>query len=500
MPDTGSEEVVEMKKMIRNLLYVFAMGILLVATSSVVSDAKTVRIAPNVQKGKTKTIYTVKKKQKGKVTLKKVTAKTSNKSVASVKVAKGNSGKKYCVKVTGKKTGSVMITVKVKKKMPSGKMKISTVKYKINIISASSESDSEEDSGWDWTPDRFNSPRIMFPSPSVTSAPERTEEVSTPVPANTPTPPISTSQPDLTQKYKYELKVIDPYAWEENDSQIANLYNNNLFCIYVKTDNPDSSSIILDSDSGVMGGFEFPYKDRYADIRGEGDWYTLEKRGKVDGGYVLFCSITDTIGKVTLTLYEKQYEKSDSKVKYDKVKTNAAVVINLRDYVSERDAWFDSVMEELSMEGMTDYQKMYAMSKYLRHNFKYYTTNAKLTQGLWAEECQPVWLSKHLECGRATTMLHAFARKIGVESKTNMPEAGCRFYHEGVYEDAGLPNPLPESYKEHEDLLKGLWPIAGVSHFNNLVYIDGKEYVFDGCPNSLLRTIIDEDFEIIYLI
>ncbi len=121
-----------MKRIIRNFIVVLAMGILLTGAGAVVSNAKTIRIAPEVQKGKTKTIYTVKKK-KGKTTLTRLTAKTSNKSVASVKVAKANGGKKYCVKVTGKRTGSAMVNVKVKKKMASGKIKTSTLWFSIDV-------------------------------------------------------------------------------------------------------------------------------------------------------------------------------------------------------------------------------------------------------------------------------------------------------------------------------------------------------------------------------
>ncbi|MCM1244582.1 MAG: CAP domain-containing protein [Roseburia sp.] len=122
-----------MKRRIKNLFFLLMAGTLLAFMGTVSCDAKTIRIAPEIQKGKTKTIYTIKKKQKGKGTLKKVTAKTSNKSVANVRVAKANGGKKYCVKVTGKKIGSVMINVKVKRKLTSGKMKVSTLWFNTDI-------------------------------------------------------------------------------------------------------------------------------------------------------------------------------------------------------------------------------------------------------------------------------------------------------------------------------------------------------------------------------
>lgn len=121
-----------MKQVIRNLLFAAAMGMLLAGMGAAVSDAKTIRITPAVQKGKTKTIYTVKKK-KGKTTLKKLTAKVNDKSIASVKVAKISGGKKYCVKVTGKMTGSVDVKVKVQKKLASGKVKTSTLWFSTDV-------------------------------------------------------------------------------------------------------------------------------------------------------------------------------------------------------------------------------------------------------------------------------------------------------------------------------------------------------------------------------
>lgn len=121
-----------MKSFIRNLLLLFVTGMLLALMSSAGSDAKMVKIVPDVKKGKTKTIYTVKTK-KGRTTVKKMTVKTSNKSVASVKVTKAKGGKKYYVKVTGKNIGSVMVTVKVRKKLASGKIKTSTLWFSTDV-------------------------------------------------------------------------------------------------------------------------------------------------------------------------------------------------------------------------------------------------------------------------------------------------------------------------------------------------------------------------------
>ena len=121
-----------MKTVIRNLFLLLVVGLLLAFMGETGCEAKKVRIVPDVKKGQTKTIYTVKRK-KGKTTLKKLTAKTSNKSVASVKVAKAKGGKKYYVKVTGKKTGSVMVNVKVKRKLGSGKVKTSTLWFNTEV-------------------------------------------------------------------------------------------------------------------------------------------------------------------------------------------------------------------------------------------------------------------------------------------------------------------------------------------------------------------------------
>lgn len=121
-----------MKKVMRNLFFLFAAGMLLGFVGETGCEAKKVRIVPDVKKGKTKTIYTVKRK-KGKTTLKKLTAKTSNKSVASVKVTKAKGGKKYYVKVTGRKRGEVLVTVKEKRKTASGKIKKNTLWFSTEV-------------------------------------------------------------------------------------------------------------------------------------------------------------------------------------------------------------------------------------------------------------------------------------------------------------------------------------------------------------------------------
>ena len=121
-----------MKTVIRNLFLLLVVGLLLAFMGETGCEAKKVRIVPDVKKGQTKTIYTVKRK-KGKTTLKKLTAKTSNKSVASVKVAKAKGGKKYYVKVTGKKRGEVLVTVKEKRKTSSGKIKKNTLWFSTEV-------------------------------------------------------------------------------------------------------------------------------------------------------------------------------------------------------------------------------------------------------------------------------------------------------------------------------------------------------------------------------
>lgn len=128
-----------MKRMIRNLLIIFTMGMLLAGTGAVVSDAKVIK-PPMLKKGYSAVVYIVNQKektQKGIVALKTIKAKSSNKSVVSVKVRKDKDakGKYYYVEVTAKKWGNAKITVKVKRKMPSGKVKTIITTIKVSVPS-----------------------------------------------------------------------------------------------------------------------------------------------------------------------------------------------------------------------------------------------------------------------------------------------------------------------------------------------------------------------------
>ncbi len=126
-----------MKKVMINLFFLFLVGMLLIFMGEVGSEAKTEK-SITLKKGYSQVVYRVNqkgKKMEGYVTIKKMTVKSSNKKVVSVKVFKEreNRRKFYCVEVTGKQLGNAEVTVKVKKKMPSGKIKTSTVKFRVNV-------------------------------------------------------------------------------------------------------------------------------------------------------------------------------------------------------------------------------------------------------------------------------------------------------------------------------------------------------------------------------
>lgn len=128
-----------MKKVMRNLFFLFVAGMLLAVMGETGSEAKTVK-SSELKKGYSQVVYRVNQKERkagGYVTIKKITARSNNKKVVSVKVFKERENKKkfYCVEITGKQWGNAQITVKVKKKMPSGKMRTTITKVKVNLPS-----------------------------------------------------------------------------------------------------------------------------------------------------------------------------------------------------------------------------------------------------------------------------------------------------------------------------------------------------------------------------
>lgn len=343
-----------------------------------------------------------------------------------------SSKKKKSVVVMGKKAGSATVIAKVTLK---GK-KTKTLKAKVKV----SESKAEK-----------------APGVPKTETPEKSKEPTvtpTPTPAATPT-----LVPTATPKYEYEIEVLN--------NKDYTLYNSMTILLHIKTDNPDTSSFKIDCGSGKYVYHEegyYTYEDddftRQHLIGGYSDIHYIYENaadGAVKDGYVEECR-WNTSGRKDIVIKEK--------VDGVWVDTDARLSLDLKEYAEGKKEWVKNVIKNITTPEMSSYEKMCKVSNYVMSNFKYPSTlegteyDLFHTPNLTSELCGSYWDTKRVDCVAATNIVGAFADELGLKWEVVS-------YRGGYFEAENCGGAY-----------------AGASHVNNKVYIDGKAYIFDGCPNA----------------
>lgn len=365
-----------------------AMLMILVSpTQSTEASAKgTTKKSVTIQAGK-------KKKIKLKISkIKKIKVKSSKKSVATVKAI----GKKK-IQITGKKAGKATITVKVTTK----NKKVKTIKYKVTVKKKKK---------------------------ATTQETTESEETTTEQTETTETPAV------VQSIYNYELKVMNTKT----------LYNDTKVVVYIKTNNPNPSSITADcgtkkavkheDESGTFYTYEDEFKEivepnNYADVTYTDNAYA------VNGGYLRTYQ-WDTAGVKNFTIYEK--------IGTIQVEV-AKLPITLQDKTQAENAWVKAVMDEVTNDTMTKPEKLKAVEAYILANFKYDRNNEQGEIQLLTD-VGAYWERKHIDCWDATYIMCRFAQELGLTGK--------------------------ETY-------------AGYAlHYYTTVTIDGTAYTYDACPDS----------------
>lgn len=329
-----------MKKIIQIGMVSLAMLMVLISpTQSTEATAKgTTKKLVTIQAGK-------KKKIKLKISnIKKIKVKSSKKSVATVKAI----GKKK-IQITGKKAGKATITVKVTTK----NKKVKIIKYKVTVKKKKK---------------------------AITQETTESEETTTEQTETTETPVV------VQSIYNYELKVMNTKT----------LYNDTKVVVYIKTNNPNPSSITADcgtkkaiyheDESGTFCTYEDEFKEiiesnNYADVT-----YT-DNACAVNGGY-LRAYQWDTAGVKNFTIYEK--------IGVTQVEV-AKIPITLQDKVQAENTWVKAVMDEVTNDTMTKPEKLKAVEAYILANFKYDRNNERGEIHLLTD-VGAYWERKHIDC------------------------------------------------------------------------------------------------------
>ena len=218
-------------------------------------------------------------------------------------------------------------------------------------------------------------------------------------------------------RYKYSVKVLNKNT----------LYNNTDIVLYIKTDNPDKSTITVSGYSKQIT------KRQYSDIHySEKD--VSEFLEAVSGGYLatISCNIA---GTNEIIISEKAPDGKTYKT--------CTYRLDLTEYKAAEDTWCDEVIKKVATSSMSDKEKMDALCNYVRTNFTYLPNDGKDNLELVCYT-GAYWDVKKIDCNTATQIMCKFADKLGL--KSTVGKAGDLDYQ---------------------------WAV---------VTIDGNKYVYDACP------------------
>lgn len=199
--------------------------------------------------------------------------------------------------------------------------------------------------------------------------------------------------------YSYELYFLDPSG--------TDLYTENMRPIYIKTENPDPSSIrLISNEKSVLSNIQkWGGEQYYNDIHYLKASDYNEQLKKVEGGYIGYLEFEDP-GVYTVELHE-----------YDKDGYAAAQTLtwNVMDYTDAVTVWADSIIAEQTTSDMTSFEKMEAVCLYLDTPglFKYLTNVGGNLVDLAALPNSPCFKSYRWDSYISPNMLCLFAQRIG---------------------------------------------------------------------------------------
>ena len=199
--------------------------------------------------------------------------------------------------------------------------------------------------------------------------------------------------------YSYELYFLDPSGTE--------LYSGSMRPIYIKTENPDPSSIdLVSNEKSVLANVQKWSGEQYFDdihFLKTSDYNQDPK--KVDGGYIGYLEFEDS-GVYTAELREYGMDG------YAAAQT---LTWNVLDYTEAASAWADGIIAEHTTPEMTSFEKIESVCLYLNTPglFKYLTNVSGDAVDLAALPNAPCFKSYRWDSYISPAMLCLFAQRIG---------------------------------------------------------------------------------------
>ena len=490
-----------MKQAVR---WIIMAAMLLMISVPVEAATKTTRLSATsiaMDAGTKTKIKLVKYKKLSKKQLKKVKWTSSNKKVATVKA----SGKyKQNATITAKHSGKTTIRVIYNRK--SYRCKVTVNQEGKKHQSGDVDDDDEEEKN---SPEKKKEEVIAATSITINQGTEMTltegdtyQLTATVVPSNAPViwnssnPSVATvdqnglvtvlkggkvgiscisqntSKPkiaimsitaNLKAKYTYKCYLL---ANVYNGGFNANgLYDSGCTPIYIKTDNPNPETIEMQ----YVSGYDSNNSHNFEDVK----YSTESDRGhglrRVEGGYLgLLSAVSGTYEKAAYGEYLYNTEKRPVGTTTSLIREYATAdhswsqpyaeagsfTFEVRDFLSERDAWIDKIIAEQTTPDMNVHEKMMALSKYItlmdyipgraqesmtdaEYKKKYGNGLIELT-----DKIGPFWISNVLECAKGPSVLVLFGKRIGyeIDDGNNVPDGAVLGKYGGVtYEYFATP-------------------------------------------------------------
>lgn len=193
-------------------------------------------------------------------------------------------------------------------------------------------------------------------------------------------------------KYSYEFYFVDNLG--------SDLFTGDAKTIFIKTDNPDATSIWFWAD-----GRRVSEGNSFEDVKYLEKLRFTTGMEKVQGGYLTSIVAPDEAGTYSIELQEWMKDG------YVLVKT---LHLNVLDMQEQYDKWFDEVISTQTNDSMNPKEKMDAIVKFVTNGqFRYYNTNGERYLTLAASPNSPDFASKRWNSFISPNRLYEFAYLIG---------------------------------------------------------------------------------------
>lgn len=219
------------------------------------------------------------------------------------------------------------------------------------------------------------------------------------------------TQRDTPAKYSYEAYFVDQTTRDD-------IYSGVMKVLYIKTDNPDPSSISLTLPNGDPAT-NISSSATYDDITYSNTYDRDQDFKRVEGGYVMNLQITEP-GPLTVQIRETNADGYAIAREYD---------WNVIDSTEARRSWMQGIIDDVTTSDMDSFEKMDAICEYLVEDSGFvYITNVKVDGDAMVVSLASVPNSPYFRSYRWDSYTSPFALCDFAELIGGFGEIHCMYY------------------------------------------------------------------------